>query len=381
MNKQNLKIDPELQSLLPPLSEGEYQQLEDNIVNNGYDKNFPIMVWKGYIADGHNRYKICKEHNIADYTVTTLAYQTKEEVMEWMLDVQLGRRNLNKAQRVLAAEKFREYYEKQAKENKLKGNSLGGRNSTKQVRAQMGTNFEGVDKFGRVRIKLAQKAGVGNGTYSRCKTVLDSNNEDLKQQMLAGDITINAAYNMVKEDMKKEDGKDDDDIKEVKSNAPENHPVESNNNSTVSSTHSIDKKTENDDVFIDDMTSNAEVVSEPEDTLENNKDVIKDVFDQSLPILDDKKIEDTKAVYEKELIHKQRNREDMKQVHQVCQELKRDNTVDVFHDRLVGYIKDINFILSSIQNDAGHTIEDLNNCISYVEDFYNSIKEIIENYK
>ena len=381
MNKENLKIDPELQSLLPPLSEGEYQQLEDNIVNNGYDKNFPIMVWKGYIADGHNRYKICKDHNITDYTVTTLAYQTKEEVMEWMLDVQLGRRNLNKAQRVLAAEKFREYYERQARENMKECGSLGGKKySPKEGFIQMDEPFL-KDKKIDVQKTLARKAGVGTGTYSRCKTVLDSNNEELKQQMLSGEITINAAYNMVKEDMKKEDGKDDDDIKEVKSNAPENHPVESNNNTTVSSTHSIDKKTENDDVFIDDMTSNAEVVSEPEDILENNKYTIKDTFNPSLPILDDKKIEDTKAVYEKELIHKQRNREDMKQVHQVCQELKRDNTVDVFHDRLIEYIKDINFILSSIQNDTGHTIEDLNSCISYVEDFYNSIKEIIENYK
>lgn len=377
MNKQNLKIDPELQSLLPPLSEGEYQQLEDNIVNNGYDKNFPIMVWKGYIADGHNRYKICKEHNITDYTVTTLAYQTKEEVMEWMLDVQLGRRNLNKAQRVLAAEKFREYYERQARENMSEGGSKAA--PGKRV-VQMDKPFENEEKID-VRKNLSQKAGVGSGTYYRCKTVLDSDHEELKQQMLSGEITINAAYNMVKEDIKKEDGKDDDDIKEVKSNAPENHPVESNNNSTVSSTHSIDKKTENDDVFIDDMTSNAEVVSEPEDILENNKDTIKDTFNPSFPILDDKKIEDTKAIYEKELIHKQRNKEDMKQVNQVCQELKRDNTVDVFHDRLVGYIKDINFILSSIQNDAGHTLEDLNNCISYVEDFYNSVKEIIENYK
>lgn len=372
MNKENLKIDPELQSLLPPLSEGEYQQLEDNIVNNGYDKNFPIMVWKGYIADGHNRYKICKDHNITDYTVTTLAYQTKEEVMEWMLDVQLGRRNLNKAQRVLAAEKFREYYEKQA----FKNRSLSG--GDKKSDSSIWT--KPVNKID-VRQTLAQKAGVGSGTYSRCKTVLDSDNEELKQQMLSGEITINAAYNMVKEDMKKENETENENIKEVESSVPENHPEELDNNTTISSTHSIDKKTENDDVFIDDMTSNAEVVSEPEDILENNKDTIKDTFNPSFSILDDKKIEDTKAIYEKELIHKQRNKENMKQVNQVCQELKRDNTVDVFHDRLIEYIKDINFILSSIQNDTGHTIEDLNNCISYVEDFYNSIKEIIENYK
>ena len=121
------------------------------------------------------------------------AYQTKEEVMEWMLDVQLGRRNLNKAQRVLAAEKFREYYEKQARENMSEGGSKAA--PGKRV-VQMDKPSENEEKID-VRKNLSQKAGVGSGTYYRCKTVLDSDNEELKQQMLSGDITINAAYNMV----------------------------------------------------------------------------------------------------------------------------------------------------------------------------------------
>ena len=42
--------------------------------------------------------------------------------MEWMLDIQLGRRNLSPIQRIAVAEKYRPIYEKQAKENQ----SLGG---------------------------------------------------------------------------------------------------------------------------------------------------------------------------------------------------------------------------------------------------------------
>lgn len=91
-------------------------------------------------------------------------------------------------QRVLAAEKFREYYEKQA----LKNRSLSG--GDKKSDSSIWT--KPVNKID-VRQTLAQKAGVGSGTYYRCKTVLDSDNEELKQQMLSGEITINAAYNMV----------------------------------------------------------------------------------------------------------------------------------------------------------------------------------------
>ena len=41
--------------------------------------------------------------------------------MEWMLDIQLGRRNLSLIQRIAIAEKYRNIYEKQAKENQLSG--------------------------------------------------------------------------------------------------------------------------------------------------------------------------------------------------------------------------------------------------------------------
>lgn len=38
--------------------------------------------------------------------------------MEWMLDIQLGRRNLSPIQRIAVAEKYRPIYEKQALANK-----------------------------------------------------------------------------------------------------------------------------------------------------------------------------------------------------------------------------------------------------------------------
>ena len=37
--------------------------------------------------------------------------------MRWMLDIQLGRRNLSPIQRIAVAEKYRPIYEKQAKKN------------------------------------------------------------------------------------------------------------------------------------------------------------------------------------------------------------------------------------------------------------------------
>lgn len=181
---RELKIDPELKDLLPPLTNEEYTQLEKNILDNGFDRNFPIMEWHGYIADGHNRYSICKKHNI-DPVIGTLAYDTKEEVMEWMLDIQLGRRNLSPIQRIKVTEKYRPIYEKQAAINK----SLNG-GDKKSESVKLPTPIDKID----VREKLASVAGVSGKTYSMGKKILDSDNETLKQEVLSGEKSISAGY-------------------------------------------------------------------------------------------------------------------------------------------------------------------------------------------
>lgn len=191
---RELKIDPELKDLLPPLTNEEYKQLEKNIGDNGFDRNFPIMEWHGYIADGHNRYLICKKHHI-EPAIGTLAYDTKEEVMEWMLDIQLGRRNLSPIQRIAVAEKYRPIYEKQSKNNLREGGRKGGlANSSKPSQnSSKASNIDNDNKID-VRAKLAQTAGVSTDTYSKGKKILDSDNEELKQEVLSGEKSINAGY-------------------------------------------------------------------------------------------------------------------------------------------------------------------------------------------
>ena len=49
-----LKIDPEFQGKIPPLTFEELEQLEKNIVSDGKVIN-PIIVWKGLVVDGSTR--------------------------------------------------------------------------------------------------------------------------------------------------------------------------------------------------------------------------------------------------------------------------------------------------------------------------------------
>ena len=200
---RELKIDPELRDLLPPLTSEEYKQLEKNIVENGFDRNFPIMEWQGFIVDGHNRYDICKKHNI-EPIIGTLAYKTKEEVMEWMLDIQLGRRNLTPIGGGAITEKYRPIYEKQAKEKQSDAGKNYG-NGTEKLPPKLGEAKK--SKENETNTKLSKLAGVGKETYRMGAKILNSDNEKLKQEVLSGEKSINAGYKELtgKKENKKEE--------------------------------------------------------------------------------------------------------------------------------------------------------------------------------
>lgn len=125
-------------------------------------------------------------NNYMKMAIRTLAYDTKEEVMRWMLDIQLGRRNLSPIQRIAVAEKYRPIYEKQAKENLKEGGRKGGlANSSKP--SQNSSKASNINNNIDVRAKLAETAGVSTDTYSKGKKILDSDDEELKQEVLSGE--------------------------------------------------------------------------------------------------------------------------------------------------------------------------------------------------
>jgi hypothetical protein len=144
-----LQIDPEFQALCPPLTPDEEEQLEANILADGCRE--PLVVWAGEdrrrvcprcqatgheqvleeqraapvanavwqlnaqvawtcprcgyterqpwtILDGHHRYRICQRHAL-DFSIAEVSrVSTREEAVNWIIDNQLGRRNLNEAQ-------------------------------------------------------------------------------------------------------------------------------------------------------------------------------------------------------------------------------------------------------------------------------------------
>lgn len=94
----DLKIDPEFQQLLPPLSPIEIEELKQNIETNGCLN--AIIVWANHddiIIDGHHRYAICKELGVK-FKVDRRSFDSREDVLKWIYQFQQARRNLTNEQ-------------------------------------------------------------------------------------------------------------------------------------------------------------------------------------------------------------------------------------------------------------------------------------------
>ena len=94
----NLKIDPEFQSQIPPLTDDEFKQLEENILKEG-KLLAPLIVWGNTLVDGHNRYAILQKHPEIYFSTMPLPFESREEVLAWICKNQLGRRNLTPEQK------------------------------------------------------------------------------------------------------------------------------------------------------------------------------------------------------------------------------------------------------------------------------------------
>lgn len=78
--KQVLQIDPEFKRLSVPFSVEEERRLEKSLMREGCKD--PIVVWNGYILDGHKRYEVCSYEEI-EYKIVEMNFPTREEAIFW----------------------------------------------------------------------------------------------------------------------------------------------------------------------------------------------------------------------------------------------------------------------------------------------------------
>lgn len=108
--------------------------------------------------------------------------------MEWILDIQLGRRNLPPAQRLAVIDKFKKKIQEQAANKKSKDIADSNKRRSSNV-LQMEKN-EDKPKIIHTDKEIAKMAGVSEKTYRMGAKVVNSNNEDIKQRVMSGETSI-----------------------------------------------------------------------------------------------------------------------------------------------------------------------------------------------
>ena len=161
MNLNALKIDPEFQGKIPPLNAEEEHILEQNMIQERRLLN-PLIIWNGYILDGHSRYRILKHHPEIAFEVKEIQLPDRYAALAWICQNQLGRRNLDPERRKFLMGKT---YENE----KL---SVGGsihREHAPSLLALRGTDFVicndhgfpiNPDSYGALVRRIGQRAGI-----------------------------------------------------------------------------------------------------------------------------------------------------------------------------------------------------------------------------
>ena len=175
----DLTVDPEFRDLIPPLNEEELKLLEESLVADGCES--PLIVWNGVIIDGHNRYAICRKLDIP-FSIQEKNFDTREEVMLWMLRNQLGRRNLNNYQRSELALNFEPLFAHASEKRMLAGKLVDPPQNS-------------AEGSGETRKQIAKMAGVSHDTIKKVKRLHEHADEETKSRLRRGEMTVNKAYN------------------------------------------------------------------------------------------------------------------------------------------------------------------------------------------
>ena len=183
-----IEIKEEFKKLIPALTAEEFKQLEENILKDGIRD--PLVLWNGYLIDGHNRYQIAFKHGL-EYKTIDKEFEDESQVKEWMINNQFGRRNLSNYQRSVLALELESVFSKRAKEQQVR---------KPEFVLPMLAEQKPID----TRKELAKVANVSHGTLDKVKKIQAVATPEVKAQLSTGEVSINQVYQDIKKDEKKE---------------------------------------------------------------------------------------------------------------------------------------------------------------------------------
>lgn len=153
--------------------------IKENIESQGYDTAFPIVLWGHTVIDGHTRLKAAEMAGIKDIPILQKKFSNKQEALEYAIHNQRDRRNMTEGELLRCIKRL----DKREERGGDHGNQYtGGKNLI--------SNFA---KSEPSRNRTASILGIGRSKVSDARTVLDSEDEEIQEQVKSGEKSISAA--------------------------------------------------------------------------------------------------------------------------------------------------------------------------------------------
>lgn len=175
-------IDKEFQALIPPLSDDEYRQLEENCIRDGIRD--PLVTWpqddgNQILIDGHNRWEISAKNAGIPFKIVQMRFESRDAAKAWIIKNQLGRRNVA----LYARYELMKIIEPEVKA---------------EAKARMREGAKGTpilaEAKGESRNKMAAMLGVSHGTYDKLKFIDKNAPTEIKEKARSGEISTDKAF-------------------------------------------------------------------------------------------------------------------------------------------------------------------------------------------
>lgn len=189
--RQKVKIDTDLRKLIPALQTEEIELLRKNILEEGVRE--ALIVWHRieddtyWLVDGHHRWHIAQEHRL-DLQFDVREFKDRETVEAWMINNQLGRRNLTPEQ--MAYLRGKQYQVEKKRWGREPNNHV-------ETLSSQNANSSNQPAYAKTVHRLADEHKVHPATIHRNEKfaqALDfidqAGGKDLSQQILTGEVKI-----------------------------------------------------------------------------------------------------------------------------------------------------------------------------------------------
>ncbi|MFC3107125.1 hypothetical protein ACFQAT_20985 [Undibacterium arcticum] len=177
----SITINEQLRAYIDPLTANEHAALERSMVAEGCRD--ALVLWGEVLIDGHNRYAICQQHDIAFKTAQNDSFASIEDVQLWMIDNHLARRSVSDFQRGVLALRKKEIVAARAR---VPDDSKPDAAEAADAATPAGKPFQ-------TRQDIARVAGISSNTISQIEKIQKTAAPELVQAVRSGTISINAA--------------------------------------------------------------------------------------------------------------------------------------------------------------------------------------------